>query len=141
MPLPQPVPGLVIHYEYLWRHEHLRGDDAGAKRRPCAIIVATTTVEGELKAIVAPITHLEPVFPSDGVEIPPRVKAYLGLDTRRSWIIATDLNTFFWPGVDVYPVPNSPPGTFEYGQLPPKLLEMVKERIIANKTVITPRSD
>ena len=41
MPLPRPEPGLVIHYEYLWRYES-EETDRGSKRRPCAIIVAIT---------------------------------------------------------------------------------------------------
>jgi hypothetical protein len=65
------------------------------------------------------------------VEIPPRVKAALGLDSQRSWVIVTDLNSFIWPGIDVYPVPNTPPGTYEYGYLPPRLFEVIRNRIAA----------
>jgi len=81
--------------------------------------------------VVAPIAHRQPLPPAGGVEIPHRVKRYLGLDDERSWIITTDLNVFEWPGVDVYPVPNSVPGTFEYGYLPPALFEKVRLAISA----------
>jgi hypothetical protein len=128
MPLPRPEPGLVIHYEYLWRHEHERQEERGSKRRPCAIVVA---VAGTTETVVAPITHREPTPPSEGIEIPRRVKESLGLDSQRSWIIITDLNVFIWPGIDVYPVPNSPPGTFEYGYLPPRLFDMIRSKIEA----------
>lgn len=131
MPLPRPEPGLVIHYEYLWRYEKDRGDEAGEKRRPCAIIVAVTGETGEIETVVAPITHAEPRSPSEGIEIPGRVKQYLGLDTRRSWVIVTDLNVFIWPGIDIYPVPRSPSGTYEYGPLPPKLFDQIRDRITA----------
>jgi hypothetical protein len=130
MSLPRPEPGLVIHYEYLWRHESGRGEESGAKRRPCAIIVAVTGETGEIETVVAPITHLEPTPPSEGIEIPLRVKKYLGLDEQRSWVIVTDLNVFHWPGIDIYPVPRSPPGTFEYGPLPPKLFDQIRARIV-----------
>jgi len=129
MPLPRPEPGLVIHYDYLWQYESQRGEEAGAKHRPCAIIVAVTGETGEIETVVAPITHTEPRAPSEGIEIPLRVKQYLGLDEKRSWVIVTDLNVFHWPGIDIYPVPQSPPGTFEYGPLPPKFFDQIRTRI------------
>lgn len=143
MPLPQPEPGLVIHYEYLWRYENAQGEERGAKRRPCAIVVAVTIASGEIQAIVAPITHTEPRPPSEGVELPPRVKQDLGLDTRRSWVIVTDLNAFIWPGIDIHRVPASPPGTFEYGYLPPRLFEVIRTRIVVLGSVglATKRAD
>ena len=131
MPLPRPEPGLVIHYEYLWRHEHKRGEEHGVKRRPCAIVVAVATSSGEIETIVAPITHLEPRPPAEGIELPPRVKRHLGLDEQRSWVIVTDLNAFIWPGIDIHPVPNTPLGTFAYGFLPPRLFEQIRARIVA----------
>jgi len=129
MALPRPEPGLVIHYEYLWQHESQRGDETGEKRRPCAIIVAVTGETGDIETVVAPITHSEPKPPSEGIEIPLRVKRHLGLDNKRSWVIVTDLNVFTWPGIDIYPVPRAPPGTHEYGPLPPKLFDKIRERI------------
>jgi hypothetical protein len=131
MPLPRPEPGLVIHYEYLWQYESERGQETGAKSRPCAIIVAVTGETGQIETVVAPITHSEPRPPAEGVEIPGRVKRSLGLDDDRSWVIVTDLNTFVWPGIDIYPVPRTPSGTYEYGHLPPKLFDQIRDRITA----------
>ncbi len=141
MPLPRPEPGLVIHYEYLWRHERLAGQDQGAKRRPCAVVVAVATAAGAIRTVVAPITHLQPRPPAEGVELPPKVKRHLGLDDRRSWVIVTDLNAFVWPGPDLWPVPNAPPGTWRYGLLPPKLFEVIRDRIAAAGTKATRRGD
>lgn len=131
MPLPKPEPGLVIAYEYLWRHEHEAGRHQGSNVRPCAIIVAVEKRAGTTEVVVAPITHLEPMPPSEGMEIPLKVKQHLGLDDERSWIIVTDLNAFVWPGYDVRPVPNSASGEFAYGFLPPKLHAAVVRRIAA----------
>ncbi len=39
MALPQPRPGLVVSYSYLWRRERDEGRVEGAKDRPCAIIL------------------------------------------------------------------------------------------------------
>jgi hypothetical protein len=135
MPLPPPEPGLVIHYEYLWRHESEKGEEYGRKCRPCAIVVAVTAESGDIETVVAPITHSEPVPPSEGIEIPRRVKQHLGLDDQRSWVIVTDLNAFIWPGFDIYPVPNNPPGTFAYGYLPPRLFDIIRARIEATGSV------
>jgi hypothetical protein len=55
--LPTPQPGLVLRYSYLWADEHDDGRKEGAKHRPCAILLATTTDEGDLRVIVLPITH------------------------------------------------------------------------------------
>lgn len=143
MPLPRPEPGLVIHYEYLWRHESERGEETGTKHRPCAIVIAVTGETGETETVVAPITHSEPRPPSEGIEIPTRVKRHLGLDDQQSWVIVTDLNVFTWPGVDIYPVPRSPPGTFDYGFLPPALFEKIRARIdaIGSRKIETRRTE
>lgn len=131
MPLPRPEPGLVIHYQYLWQHEHEAGDDEGSKQRPCAIVVAITDHNGRIETVVAPITHRPPQPPAAGVEIPLNVKRHLGLDDQRFWVITTDLNVFEWPGVDIHPVPNAPAGTFDYGFLPPALFNTIKAAIRA----------
>lgn len=92
------------------------------------------------EVVAAPITHLEPMPPSEGIEIPLKVKQHLGLDYERSWIIVTDLNTFVWPGYDIRPVPSS--GEFSYGFLPPKLHTAAVRRIAAlsQKARVTDRS-
>ena len=66
MALPSPKPGLVIHYEYLWRHEHEAGRDEGIKRRPCAIVLALVEANGRTSVVVAPMTHAAPQPPSVG---------------------------------------------------------------------------
>src|ERR1700722_12313548 len=40
MALPEPEPGLVISYAYLWHHEHQSGHDEGRKDCPCVIVLA-----------------------------------------------------------------------------------------------------
>jgi hypothetical protein len=129
MPLPKPEPGLVIRYEYLWRHEHEAGRDHGSKIRPCAIIIAVKKEAGLTEVVVAPITHEEPSPPSEGIELPLKVKQHLGLDDARSWVIVTDLNAFTWPGFDLHPVSNTRGSRFEYGFLPPRLHRRIADRI------------
>lgn len=142
MPLPDPVPGLVISYAFLWSHEHEAGIEEGRKDRPCAIVVATQDDQtGEFRTIVAPITHDPPENPTMAVEIPPMIKDHLGLDTQRSWVVCSELNRFTWPGFDLRPVPGRP-GKFNYGMLPKAFFETIKQRILElDKTLrsITPR--
>lgn len=139
MPLPKPEAGLVIRYDYLWRNEYAAGADAGSKQRPCAIVVAVKDDAGVVSVVVAPVTHSPPAPPSEGVELPPRVKRHLGLDEQKSWVVVTDLNTFAWPGFDLHPIPNAPPGTFDYGFLPPALHAEIVARIVQASTRPTPR--
>lgn len=40
MSLPDPKPGLVIRYGFLWSDERAGGAVEAAKDRPCAIVVA-----------------------------------------------------------------------------------------------------
>jgi hypothetical protein len=83
---PEPQPGLVIFYAYLWSDEAERGLVEGRKDRPCAIVVAIEHPEqaGRRQVVVVPITHTPPHDPTVGIEIPRRVKEHLGLDGERS---------------------------------------------------------
>lgn len=107
------------------------GDREGRKRRPCAIILASKTQAGQTSVTVAPITHLEPKYEDRGIELPPKVKQYLGLDSDPSWVIIDELNEFVWPGHDLYPVPRGRPDQYDYGFLPPKLFEKIRDAIVA----------
>ena len=79
--------------------------------------------------LVAPITHAPPEHEDDAVEIPTATKVRLGLDERRSWIVATELNRFIWPGPDLRPIARGKPDTFAYGSIPLGLLKRLIELI------------
>ncbi|MGH7086941.1 MAG: type II toxin-antitoxin system PemK/MazF family toxin [Acetobacteraceae bacterium] len=128
MPLPNPVPGLVISYAYLWRDQQDQGREEGVKDRPCVVVLAVRQEEGERIVTVAPITHTPPRHAKDAIELPAATKRRLGLDDDRSWIVATELNRFLWPGPDLRPVPGKP-GQFAYGGLPRQLMVQLRERI------------
>lgn len=144
MPLPTPTPGLVIGYAYLWRHEALRGLEEGRKDRPCVIVLAVEMVDGQTVVTVAPITHSPPTRPEIAVEIPAATKARLGLDGERSWAVASDLNRFVWPGVDLRPVARDAE-TCAYGLLPASLYRDVRDRVLAlaraGRAAMTPRTE
>jgi hypothetical protein len=130
MSIPAPHPGLVISYAYLWAREHGGGIEEGAKNRPCAIVAARQMIEGRIVVTVVPITHSPPTDASDAVEIPPALKAHLGLDDLRSWIVVTETNDFLWPGPDLRPRPGMRPSRFDYGTLPPRFFAHVRDRIL-----------
>lgn len=130
MSFPDPRPGLVIRYAFLWSHERDRGAEEAAKDRPCAIVVATRRDEnGDIRVIVAPITHLPPNDPDASIEIPADVCRGLGLDGDRHWLRLDELNRFAWPGFDLRAVPGRP-GRYEYGMLPHDLFERLRRGIL-----------
>lgn len=90
MPFPTPVPGLVIRYAYLWRAEHERGGEEGAKDRPCAVLLSVAQAAGGWTVVVLPITHAPPRHDAEAVEIPAATKRRLGLDDQRSWTVLTE---------------------------------------------------
>ncbi len=133
MKLPAPRPGLVIRYAFLWRADHAKGADTGAKDRPCAIVVAARRTEsGEIDTIVAPITHRAPDDPAASIEIPAATCKALGLDDGRHWLRLDELNRFAWPGFDLRPIPGKP-SRCDYGMLPPGLFAKLRDGILARQ--------
>ena len=130
MSLPPPRPGLVICYAYLWADEHRTGLEDGRKDRPCAIVAARQVIEGREVVTVVPVTHSPPRHPEDAIEMPPALKAHLGLDELPSWIVVTETNDFLWPGPDLRPISRAKPDQFHYGMLPPKFYALIRDRIL-----------
>lgn len=69
MALPDPAPGLVIGYAYLWRNEALKGLEEGRKDRPRVIVLSVRKAEGRTLVTVAPITHTPPERPELAVPL------------------------------------------------------------------------
>lgn len=128
MAVPEPVPGLVIRYSYLWYNEAAAGAEEGRKDRPAVIVLALRRSGDETVVLVAPVTHSAPANADAAIEIPAATKQRLGLDDARSWIVADDLNQFVWPGPDVRATPD---GSFAYGELPAPLFSEVRKRVLA----------
>ena len=145
MSLPTPRPGLVIRYSYLWAREHDQGREEGVKDRPCAVLLATRTDEGDLRVIVLPITHAPPHDPEDAIEIPAPTKRRLGLDDDQSWIVLTEGNAFAWPGPDLRFAQGGGPESVALGILPAGLINAVRNRFLAlherNKARFVPRTE
>lgn len=133
MDIPDPTPGLVIRYAYLWRDEAQRGLEEGRKDRPCAVVLAVDRGDDGIRVVVAPITHYPPDAAARPIAIPPATAARLGLDDLPQWIITRELNLFTWPGPDIRPVPNVYPATIAHGHLPHglarQLIDAVRQHV------------
>lgn len=145
VPLPEPHPGLVISYAYLWLNEHERGRQEGGKDRPCAIMVARRVARKKTVVTVVPVTHSAPADPDTAIEMPVDLKRHLGLDKARSWIVLSEVNEFLWPGPDLRPISRKKPGEFVYGVLPPSFFRQIRDRLLTlahdRRLHRVPRSD
>ena len=145
MNLPEPRVGLVIRYAYLWREEALAGRYEGRKDLPCVILLVGQAREGGILVTVAPITHTPPAPErrADAIELPGPTQLRLGLDGERSWVLATDLNQFVWPGFDLRPIRRGTDAV-AFGYLPASLVQDLRARVLAvarrGGPVLTPRS-
>jgi hypothetical protein len=142
---PEPRPGLVIRYSYLWEREAREGREEGIKDRPCAIVLVLLR-EGEHPIVrVLPVTHSPPADPADALEIPQATKQRLGLDSERSWVMLNEANDFIWPGPDLRAAVNGDPSSVEYGMLPPRFWKALRDRLVARwrekRLVVTRRTE
>lgn len=137
MSLPEPRPGLVIRYGFLWNHEAAHGAVESSKDRPCAIIVAARRgPQGQIRTVIAPITHSAPNDPLTSMEIPASICRQLGLDDGRHWLRYDQLNSFEWPGFDLRPIPGRA-GVYAYGELPKSLFDHLRLNIMNRAKVRT----
>ncbi len=145
MPFPEPVPGLVLRYSYLWMEQHRRGQEEGVKDRPRAVLLVTANLDGERVVTVLPISHAPPADPRLAVEVPPAVKRRLRLDEDRSWVVLSEANRFIWPGPDLRPMTRGNLASVVYGPLPFVLFEDIRTKFIAairaKRASIVPRSE
>jgi hypothetical protein len=128
VPLPEPKPGLVIRYDYLWTREAAHGRDQG-KERPACLVAATDSIARPRFVVILPITHTPPEGDTVGVLIPSKVGAALGLDAAPSWVIVSEHNVDEWPNAGLAPVPGQS-GVFSYGFIPPGLFSQVKAKFL-----------
>ena len=79
MSLPEPRPGLVIRYDYLWTREAAVGRDQERSAQPVWSLPWTPPPRRASLSFF-PITHAWPERGTVGVEIPAKVREVLGLD-------------------------------------------------------------
>lgn len=128
MALPEPKPGLVIRYDYLWMREAAAGKQQ-SKDRPACLVAASDSTVAPRFVVILPITHSAPTGDTVGIEIPPKVAQALGLDEARSWVVVSDHNVDEWPNAGLAPLPGRP-DIFSYGFIPPRLFAQIKARFL-----------
>jgi hypothetical protein len=85
MPLPNPEPGLVISYAYLWHREGQAGQEEGSKDRPSVIVLAVEReADGAIIVTVLPITQGLPSDPLRRSRYPCRSKS-ISASTATAW--------------------------------------------------------
>ena len=89
------------------------------KARPSlvAAILKPENSQLPLRVFLAPITHTPPVNPSKGYLLPQANAQAAGLDREESYVIYTELNSFFWRGYDIEKILFSNPPTEYFGKL------------------------
>lgn len=128
MPLPEPEPGLVIRYDYLWLRESDATRSSGKDRPACIVATLDDPADPRL-VLILPTTRSPPKGDTAGVEIPHPVARKLGLSDERSWAVISEANVDYWPNAGLSPVPGRR-GAFAYGFLPPLLFEEIKSRFL-----------
>lgn len=69
MAIPDPEPGLVVHFNYLWSREYDRGREEARYPRPCAVVLSyRRAADRSISVLLAPITHSEPVAGSRAID-------------------------------------------------------------------------
>jgi len=125
---PEPKPGLVVRYDYLWAREAERGQDQG-KDRPTCLVAASDSAARPRYVVLLPITHTPPLGDTIGVEIPAKVRQAIGLDDEPSWVIVSEHNIDELPNGGLSPVPGKT-GVFAYGFIPPGLFARIKAEFL-----------
>ena len=128
MAVPEPKPGLVIRYDYLWLREASVGRDQGKDRPACLVAASDSSLQPRF-VVILPITHSPPSGDTVGIEIPPKVRRAVGLDDEPCWVVVSEHNVDEWPNAGLEPIPGRP-GIFAYGFLPPRLFADIKRKFL-----------
>ena len=129
MNYPEPVPGLVIRFDYLWDADSQKGLSTSSKERPCAIVLYTKKSN---RTLVVPISHAypEPGEEAFSLEIPAEICAEIGLDQDRNWVRVSEVNEFEWPSPEIRPRPDDP-SRVDYGMIPEDFFMEIRKRLAA----------
>lgn len=128
MALPEPRPGLVIRYDYLWSREAAEGRQQ-SEDRPACLVTASDSSTTPRFVVILPIRHSAPRGDDVGIEIPHQVRRALGLDDAPSWALISDHNVDEWPNAGLTAVPGRP-DVWSYGFIPPGLFAQIKARFL-----------
>jgi hypothetical protein len=136
--IPEPSPGLLFRYGYLWLEEYRNGRIDPSKDRPACIIARVTHGRSSLKivddaavapgdVIILPITSRPPRVGTFVAELTPDEKQLCKLDPEYpSWVIVSEFNADTWPNADLRLIRGT--DRFDYGMAQPGLLRRIGEK-------------
>ena len=85
--------GAVLRYPYLWARQAGRGETEGRKTRPCAVILALQTANGQTELRLCAVTTQPPPTGTHAVEVPEIERRRAGLDGGMPlWVIVDEHN-------------------------------------------------
>lgn len=90
--MPEPTAGDVWRYDYLWRWQHERGETAGRKPRPVAVVAVLVERRAATNLFLLPITSSPPGQARFALEIPQIERRRAGLDDMPLWIVIDEYN-------------------------------------------------
>jgi hypothetical protein len=129
VPLPEPEPGLIFRYDFLWRREAQAGRDTSKERPACIVVATDSDIAGQRVVVILPITHSRPAKEAGGIEIPAAVRRAIGLDDEPCWVIVSEYNIDNWPNAGIAMLPGNRVA-YAYGHLPPHLFEFIKAEFL-----------
>lgn len=118
----------MIRYDYLWSGEAAAGRDQGKDRPVCLVAASDPAVQPRF-VVLLPVTHVRPSGDAVGVEVPRTVRATLGLDDEKCWVIVSEHNVDEWPNAGLQPLPGRP-RKFSYGFIPPGLFAVIQAKFL-----------
>jgi hypothetical protein len=107
VPLPDPRPGLVFRYDYLWNREAAAGCDQGKERPVCLVAASDPTTQPRF-VVILPITHSPPTGSTVAIELPRKVRQAIGLDDEPRWVVVSEHSVDEWPNGGLAPLPGLP---------------------------------
>ena len=116
MALPEPRPGLVVGYDFLFREQADAGMENASKPHPAAVVIVTRR-EVQTRVSLVAISHAPP-SPGQArnyLKLTPAECRQMGLDSGDHWINLRDINSFDWPGYDL--ARTAPGGGYVYGRM------------------------
>lgn len=90
--MPEPIAGDVWRYDYLRRWQHERGETAGRKPRPVAVVAVLVERHAATNLFLLPITGSSPGPARLAIEIPQIERRRAGLDDMPLWIVMDEYN-------------------------------------------------
>jgi hypothetical protein len=144
-PIPEPKPGLLFRYGYLWLEERKSGRIDPSKDRPACIVARVTDTTTNLQVIggnlepsdviIFPITTRPPRYGSIGVELGADEKRQCGLQPELpSWVIVSEFNADIWPNADISLIPGR--DRFDYGVARPSLMRRIGNKFAEARRTI-----